>query len=134
MVLAQHENLVLIKNTMRVEGKEPIDFQILGVEAIHVKIPEGTKYRQTLQFEVKGRKLKNFRLHQEFKKAGITVRTRDLEFGEYEESEEPLTVDYPEDETPSGFFARGVVHATSMYYDGDELLISHDWTLEIVKK
>ncbi|KAG7662176.1 uncharacterized protein J8A68_004304 [[Candida] subhashii] len=134
MGFAQHENLILIKSTMSVEGREPIDFPILDAESISAKIPEGSKYRNTLYFKVQNKPLKNFRYHQDVKKAGLTVKTRDLEFGDFEPSDEIYSVEYPEDETPSGFFSRGHFSAYSSYYAGDELLISHQWSLEICKK
>ena len=89
----------------------------------------------TMHFQVKNKKYEDLRYIQVAKKAGITIRTRELEIGTYEPSEETVyTKDFPEDETPGSWLARGIYSCNSTYYAGDEELFSNDWNLEIVAK
>ncbi|KAI3404557.1 hypothetical protein KGF56_002656 [Candida oxycetoniae] len=132
MPLQTHPDFVAIDLTLHVDGKEPQHIPIDGAESIYVQIPGGVKYRMTLRFKVKNRELSNLKYKQNVKKAGVTVRSREVDLGTREPSEtEIYEQDFPEDETPGGWLMRGKYAATSYYSAGDEMLIVNDWTLEI---
>ncbi|EGW32652.1 uncharacterized protein SPAPADRAFT_61717 [Spathaspora passalidarum NRRL Y-27907] len=133
MVLKRHPDFEIIKFVLKVEGQDPVDVPVKDVDSIHIKIPGGKKYIMEMHFVIMNRKLENFRYIQVVKKAGITVRTREVEIGSYEPGDEVYVKKFPEDDSPGGFFSRGHYGANSTYYAGDEMLVSNDWTLEIVK-
>ncbi|RLV94823.1 hypothetical protein JA1_001495 [Spathaspora sp. JA1] len=133
MVLQRHPDFEIIKFVLKVEGEEPVDIPVKDVEEIHIQIPGGKKYFMEMHFLVKNRRLDDFKYKQVVKKAGITVRTREVEVGSYDPSEEIYVKEFPEDESPGGFFMRGHYGANSTYFAGEEQLLSNDWTLEIVK-
>ena len=110
MPVETHSDFQVIKLVVNVKGKEPFDVPVKGADSITVTIPGGVKYH-------------------------MTIRTRELEIGTYEPSEETVyTKDFPEDETPGSWLARGIYSCNSTYYAGDEELFSNDWNLEIVAK
>ncbi|AOW27003.1 hypothetical protein MG5_01354 [Candida albicans P57072] len=135
MPVETHSDFQVIKLVVNVKGKEPFDVPVKGADSITVTIPGGVKYHMTMHFQVKNKKYEDLRYIQVAKKAGITIRTRELEIGTYEPSEETVyTKDFPEDETPGSWLARGIYSCNSTYYAGDEELFSNDWNLEIVAK
>lgn len=136
MPLAKHPDLEILKFVANIEGREPLEVIVKGADKIDIKIPENSKYSMTVFFHVKNRTLKNLKYIQVIKKAGVTVKQRELEIGEeFEPSEEKVySKTFPEDTTPGGFLFRGLYPATSTYYAGDEELMVVDWQLEITKK
>ena len=177
MTIVTHPDFQIIKLTVSIvndnnnittttnDGKnernnnKPIEVPVKDAEKIHIVIPNGVQYQFTLYFQVKNKPYNNVRYKQVVKKHGITMRTRELEIGNYEPSpkiekegikkeeeqeeeqeEEEQVVTYskefPIDETPSSRFSRGFYYCTSWYYVGDDKnpIITTDWTLEIVAK
>lgn len=136
MAIATHPDLEILKFEVNVEGRDPVTVDVKNADSILFKIPENSKYHLTVFFHVKNRTLKNLRYQQNIKKAGITVKQRDLDIGdEYAPSEETVySKSFPEDVTPGGFLFRGTYPATSTYYAGDEELMVVEWSLEITKK
>ncbi|CCE86511.1 Piso0_005006 [Millerozyma farinosa CBS 7064] len=127
------EILEIVKFGIEINGGEEIFVDVLGADKIEFKIPESSKYVTTLYFRVKDKPIKGFKYKQVVKKHGLTVKSREIDIGDYEPSDELYSKRFPEDETPGGFLVRGVYPATSTYYvNGEE--VSVDWTLEIVKK
>ncbi|EMG49963.1 hypothetical protein G210_5043 [Candida maltosa Xu316] len=134
MTVFTHPDLQIIKIVININGKEPFEVPVKDADSIDVKIPGGVKYHMTLHFQVKNKKLEDIRYIQVVKKAGITIRTRELEIGTYEPSDETYSKDFPEDETPSGWLTRGNYNCASTYYTGQDELFKNDWNLEIVAK
>lgn len=129
-----HPDLEIIKFIANIEGEEPREVQVLD-EHLHIKIPEHSKYSMTIYFKVHNRALDNVKYTQIIKKAGIVVKQRDLELGpHFEPSEETYSTTFPEDTTPGGWIMRAKYPAQSIYYAGDEELMTVDWTLEITSK
>lgn len=134
MPLPTHPDLEVIKFEVRVEGKEPVFVQVAGADSIDFKIPENSKYVTVIHFKVKNRSLKNLRYKQVVKKGGFALKTKEIELGDYEPSDEIYAKETPEDTTPGGFMFRGSYPAESTYYVGDEELYTAEWSLEITKK
>ncbi|KAK6201469.1 immunoglobulin E-set [Scheffersomyces amazonensis] len=136
MPKGSHPDLEVVKFTVEVgDSEETIDVQVEGVEDVIFNIPESSKFVTTIYFRVKNRELKDVKYKQVIKKAGVPIKTRDLELGPvFQPSDEIYSTAFPEDTTPGGFFFRGTYPATSTYYaDGEELFTS-DWTLTITSK
>ncbi|ODV77478.1 E set domain-containing protein [Suhomyces tanzawaensis NRRL Y-17324] len=129
-----HPDLEVHKFVIEVEGGATSEVPVLGADKIEFKIPESSKYTVTIFFKVKNNKLTDLKYKQVVKKAGIPIKTRENELGTYEPSDELLSVTFPQDESPGGYFIRGTYPAQSTYYANGEELTVVDWTLEITKK
>ncbi|CCE85410.1 Piso0_005006 [Millerozyma farinosa CBS 7064] len=124
--------LEIVKFGIEINGGEETFVDVLGADKIELKIPESSKYVSILYFRV-NKPIKGFKYKQVVKKHGLTVKSREIDIGDYEPSDELYSKAFPEDDTPGGFLVRGVYPATSTYYvNGEE--VSDEWTLEIVKK
>ncbi|KAI5957036.1 hypothetical protein CANMA_004449 [Candida margitis] len=130
-----HPDFTPFQNVVHVEGKEPEVIELEGrTEPLHVKIPGGAKFHTTVKFKVKNRKMENLRYKQVVKKGGIPFKTKMVELGTREPSEtEVYEVETEEEVSPGGWVTRGVYQAFSTYYEGDEELLTNQWTLEITK-
>lgn len=134
MAVETHPDFQIIKFVLNVEGEEPREVPVKGADTIHIQLPGGIKYYMTLHFQVKNRRYENVKYIQVVKKAGITIRTTEVEIGSYDPSEEICTKDFPESDTPGAWLARGNYSNTSTYYEGDQVLFVTPWTLELVAK
>lgn len=125
----------VIKFEVKVEGQdELIEVPVKGADEIFMKIPEGSKYTTSVYFKAL-KPLKKFKYIQIGKKAGITVKKTEKYLGDsFEPREEPYKVEFPLDETPSGFFFRGVCPMTSTYYVDDKEVLKIEWAVEVTKK
>lgn len=133
MAVKLHPDVEIIQYSVVIEGRDPITVPVSGADKIEIKIPENSKYVITAHFKTK-RVLKDFKYQQVVKKHGVTVKNRSLDVGTYEPSDKVYSKEFPEDTTPGGFLIRGVYPATSTYFDGDEELMTVEWSLEITKK
>ena len=131
--MSRHPDVEIIKFVLQVEGKEPEEIQVEGVDEFKVAIPEGSKYFMTIYFKAL-KDLKDFKYNQVVKKAGIVLKERDIQIGDYTASSEVYSKEFEPDVTPSGFFTRGTFPARSTYYANGAELYASDWTLEIKKK
>lgn len=133
-----HPDVTIQQFTVNVVGREPEVVVVSPDKPIHFKIPESSKYTMTIRFSVQNNTLKDFKYHQTIKRAGLTVKLREMEVGpEFAPSTEEnpyYEVTFPEDETPGGFLVRAQYPSTSTYYANGEELWTSEWTLEIVKK
>lgn len=129
-----HPDLEILRFTVKVEGKEPVTVSAGDNDEVEFKIPESSSYTFTLHFKVKNRALNNLRYKQVVKRHGLTVKSRELDIGDFEPSTEEYSKEFPPDTTPGGFLVRGAYNATSTYFAGEEELKVVDWTLEITKK
>lgn len=128
------EEVEIVKFVTKVEGiDEPIETPVAGADKVEVKIPESSNYVMTIHFRAKN-DLKNFRYKQVVKRKGITVKSREVEIGDYTASDEVYSKEFPQDSTPGGFFIRGVYNATSNYQANDKDVLVVEWSLEIVSK
>jgi len=132
-VARSHPDIEIVQFSISIEGQEPTFVPVLGAEKIEFKSPENSKYVISIHFKAK-KTLKDFKYKQVVKRHGITVKSRELEVGDYEASEELYVKEFPEDTTPGGFIVRGVYPATSTYFANDEELMTTEWSLEITKK
>ncbi|CAI5757260.1 unnamed protein product [Candida verbasci] len=131
MPLETHPDLEIISIIVEVEGKEPNIILVKGQDSVDVVIPGGVKYTMTLQFKVLNNKFENFTYKQNVKKLGVTVRSREVDMGTFEPSDEVYSYKFPPDETPGGWMMRGKYQAVSTYFANGKQLIANDWTLEI---
>jgi hypothetical protein len=123
----------VIKFEVTVEGGESFDVPVKDADSIHIKVPENSKYVTTIHFKVK-KDLKGFTYKQQVKKAGIVVKTREIELGDYEANDEVYSKEFPEDTTPGGFLFRGQFPAVSTYCANGEELLVVEWITEVTKK
>lgn len=129
-----HPDIEVLKYTLNVAGRDPVDVQVAGNDDIRFEIPEGTEYNMTIHFLVKNNTLKDLEYKQEIKKVGFVVKTREVKIGpEFTPSDEPYVVDFEKDTTPKGFMYRGTFDCTSTYRANGEVLFSQDWTLTVSK-
>lgn len=135
MTLPIGEEFEVIKFTVKVDGQEGVStVPVKDNDNIYMSIPEGTKYTTSIHFKV-FKPIKNFKYIQIGKKAGITVKKTEKYLGDsFEPQDEDYVIEFPEDETPAGFFFRGKVAMNSTYYLGDKDVLSVDWTVDITKK
>lgn len=128
------EDVEIVKFVTKVEGvDEPIETPVSGADKVEVKIPESSNYVMTIHFKAK-KDLKGFRYKQVVKRKGITVKSREVEIGDYDASDEVYSKEFAPDSTPGGFLVRGVYDAKSNYQaNGGDILVVN-WSLEIVSK
>lgn len=132
---ASHPDFQVLKFTVKLDGNEERETQVLDNDNIVVEIPEGTEYVMTIHFHVTGNTLKDLKYKQVVKKGGITVRTREVKIGdEFEKREEVYTVTFDPDTTPSGMFFRGNFNCTSTYHANGDELYEVPWLLTVTKK
>ncbi|CAH6720888.1 hypothetical protein CLIB1444_04S10198 [[Candida] jaroonii] len=128
-----HTDFRILKFTVKIEGRDDeITVPIYGAEEILMAIPEGTKYQSTIHF-LALKSLKNFVYTQAAVKAGITVKKTVTELGDFEPREEPYSIEFKEDQTPSGFFFRGKCPVKSTYTLDGEVVLENSWTVEVTK-
>lgn len=129
------DNLEVLKFTVNYEDGTSFDVQVKGNDAIHILIPEATTYHMTIHFAVKGKTLTKLKYKQEVKKFSMTVRTRELSIGdEFAPLDEPYSVSFDKDTTPSGMMLRGDFDCLLTYYANDEQLYQVPWKLTVTKK
>lgn len=133
MAPSTHPDYTIVKFTVKINDDEPIDVLVEGQDTVHMVVPENSKYVTSLHFRANV-DLKDFKYTQYLKKAGIVVKTKNIDVGTYKASDEIYVKELPEDTTPGGFLFRGHYPATSVYYADGKELNSVDWNLEIVKK
>lgn len=133
--MGQHPDIEVRSILINIEGRDPVEVIVWGNPNVHFEIPEATEYVMTLNFIVTNNTLKELKYKQEVRKAGFVVKTREVYVGdEFAPREEPYSVDFAKDTTPSGFMFRGNFNCTSTYLQGGDVLFAQDWTLTVTRK
>ena len=96
--------------------------------------PEGIWNVLKLTFKVNA-PVKGVVCHRKVYKLGICVNTEDEPIGDFEPREEPYFHLFPEVETPSGFFVRGMFNVVLKFTDATgNTIYTIKYPFEIVKK
>ena len=105
-------------------------------EKMHMILPEYCTYHLTIYYRVKKRAIKNLHYYHGVKKAGIAIKTRNLDIGDVEPNEGDTLhkAVFEADTLPGGYFIRGTYPANTIFLEDKKPIFNFDWNIEIAKK
>lgn len=107
-------------------------------EKIHIILPEYCTYHLVIHYRVKEKPVKKLHYYHAVKKAGIPIKTRNLDLGAEvvpnKTPEDYYVAKFEPDTLPGGMFIRGTYPANTIFLEDGKQLFELFWNIEIAKK
>lgn len=137
------EELAVEAMVLHIEGYEEDlifskDMEKPYPEEIHFIVPENCEYTVTFHYRVLKRDLRKLNYSHAVKRLGVAFSTRHDNLSDVAVvniGESPLhKVTLSKETLPGGVLVRGKYYSSSLFLEGDKVVLTCHWTVEIAKK